>query len=96
MKLKIFITNIVVAIVLVVLFNATTSCESKSGKRVRKSQSVSGQTYIMTYKGYVNGRFVKRATTVKATSPIEASQILKEQTFIAFDSIRINSVRLTK
>ena len=83
MKLKIFIINIVVAIVLIVSF---TACNSQS----RRHAPVLSKTYTITYKGYLSGKFLKRSTFISARTPIEAVQILKEQTFVGFDSISVN------
>ena len=87
MKLKSFITNIVIVIVLVISF---TACSSPSSRR---HPSVFLKTYTITYKGYLYGKFVKRSTLISARTTIEAVQILKEQTFISFDSISVNSIR---
>ena len=87
MKLKIFIVNIVVAIVLIVSF---TACSSQSS---RKHSPAFLKAYTITYKGYLSGKFLKRSTFISARTPIEAVQILKEQTFVGFDSISVNSIR---
>ena len=87
MKLKSFITNIVVVIVLVISF---TACSSPSSRR---HPPVFLKTYTITYKGYLSGKFIKRSTFISARTTIEAVQILKEQTFVGFDSISVNSIR---
>ena len=87
MKLKSFITNIVIVIVLVISF---TSCDSPSSRR---HPPVFLKTYTITYKGYLSGKFIKRSTLISARTTIEAVQILKEQTFVGFDSISVNSIR---
>lgn len=88
MKLKSFITNIVIVIVLVISF---TACDSPSSRR--RHPPVFLKTYTITYKGYLSGKFIKRSTLISARTTIEAVQILKEQTFVGFDSISVNSIR---
>ena len=87
MKLKSFITNIVIVIVLVISF---TACSSQSS---RNHPPVFLKTYTITYKGYLSGKFTKRFTLISARTTDEAIQILREQMFVGFDSISVNSIR---
>ena len=48
---------------------------------------------ISTSVHHLSGKFIKRSTLISARTTIEAVQILKEQTFVGFDSISVNSIR---